>query len=371
MTGVQTCALPILGSAKLIGESANVVRIMSIHKSKGLEFPVVFLSHTHKKFNLRDLNEVILMHQDLGLGPTLIDTAKKLKYTTAAKQAISLKIKQETLSEEERILYVALTRAKEKLIITGRSKDFQKELAEKEKNLAMYEDEEFKIDYKLMKKCSSYLDWLEYVYLFHQGKTISLKGKQLELSDIITLQTFAKQDLIKELQVIEEKEEIEITKVIQEEVEKQKDVDISGLKQNLEWKYAYEVDTKLPTKTSVTKLKQEQENQLPSLGKQVNWEEDESEERLQYIQVKPLENEKVTKLTPAQKGTLVHLCIQKLDERKEYELQDIQNLIQELAQKEIITSIEAKAIDANLVYRYTKSELFQKLKKAKDRKSVV
>ena len=86
---------------------------------------------------------------------------------------------------------------------------------------------------------------------------------------------------------------------------------------------------------------------------------------MQYIQVNPLETEKVTKLTPAQKGTLVHLCIQKLDERKEYELQDIQNLIQELAQKEIITSIEAEAIDSNLVYRYTKSELFQKLKKAK------
>lgn len=374
-----------LSSAKLIGESANVIRIMSIHKSKGLEFPVVFLSHTHKKFNLRDLNEVILMHQDLGLGPTLINTPKKLKYTTAAKQAISLKIKQETLSEEERILYVALTRAKEKLIITGRSKDLQKELAEKEKNLAMYEDEEFKIDYKLMKKCSSYLDWLEYVYLFHQGKTISLKGKQLELSDIITLQTFAKQDLIKELQVTEEKQETKITELIQKEVEKQKDVDISGLKQNLEWKYAYEVDTKLPTKTSVTKLKQEQENRIPSLEDQVNWEEENQisnvldiegnlenkvsrkleEKQLQYIQVKPLENEKVTKLTPAQKGTLVHLCIQKLDERKEYELQDIQNLIQELVQKEIITQLEAEVIDANLVYRYTQSELFKKLKKAK------
>ncbi len=374
-----------LSSAKLIGESANVIRIMSIHKSKGLEFPVVFLSHTHKKFNLRDLNEVILMHQDLGLGPTLINTPKKLKYTTAAKQAISLKIKQETLSEEERILYVALTRAKEKLIITGRSKDFQKALQAKEKNLAMYEAEEFKIDYKLMKKCSSYLDWLEYVYLFHQEKTISLKGKQLELSDIITLQTFAKQDLIKELQVTEEKQETKITELIQAEVEKQKDIDLSEMKKSLEWKYAYEVDTKLPTKTSVTKLKQEKENRLPSLESQVNWEEENQisnvldlegnlenkvsrkleEKQLQYIQVKPLENEKVTKLTPAQKGTLVHLCIQKLDERKEYELQDIQNLIQELVQKEIITSIEAEAIDANLVYRYTQSELFKKLKKAK------
>lgn len=391
-----------LGSAKLIGESANVVRIMSIHKSKGLEFPVVFLSHTHKRFNLRDLNEVILMHQDLGLGPTLIDTTKKLKYTTTAKQAISLKVKQETLSEEERILYVALTRAKEKLIITGRSKDLQKALQEKEKNLSIYgdcsENDDVKIDYKLMKKCNSYLDWLEYVYLFHQGKTISLKGKQLELSDIITLNTFSKQDLIKELQMTEEKQQTDITKLIQKEVEKQEDTDLSELKQSLEWKYAYEIDTKLPTKTSVTKLKQEQINRLPSLEEQVNWEEegynmepevgetievfstkeqlDNKEIRnlkemqklnqLKYIQVKTLENEKETKLTPAQKGTLVHLCIQKLDEKKEYELQDIQNLIQELAQKEIITEVEKNAIDVDLVHSYTKSELFQKLKKAKE-----
>lgn len=370
-----------LSSAKLIGESANVIRIMSIHKSKGLEFPVVFLSHTHKKINLRDLNEVILMHQDLGIGPTLIDTSKKLKYTTTAKQAISLKVKQETLSEEERILYVALTRAKEKLIITGRSKDFQKALQEKEKNLSIYAGEnEFKIDHRLMKKCNSYLDWLEYVYLFHQRKTISLKGRQLELSDIITLNTFAKQDLIKELQVTEEKEETEIAKLIQEEVEKQKDTDFSELKQSLEWKYAYEVDTKLPTKTSVTKLKQEQANQLPSLNSHKNWEEDgsstkgeaenlekmQTSNQLKYIQVKALGSEEATKLTPAQKGTLVHLCIQKLDETKEYELQDIQNFIQELVQKEIITEMEVNAIDVNLVYSYTKSELFQKLKKAKE-----
>lgn len=379
-----------LSSAKLIGESANVIRIMSIHKSKGLEFPVVFLSHTHKKFNLRDLNEVILMHQDLGIGPTLIDANKKLKYTTTAKQAISLKVKQETLSEEERILYVALTRAKEKLIITGRSKDFQKALQEKEKNLSIYAGEnEFKIDHRLMKKCNSYLDWLEYVYLFHQGKTISLKGRQLELSDIITLNTFAKQDLIKELQVTGEKEETEITKLIQEEVEKQKDIDLSELKQSLEWKYAYEVDTKLPTKTSVTKLKQGKANQLPSLNSHKNWEEGESNSKLEvvgrleneedanlekmqtsnqlkYIQVKALGSEEATKLTPAQKGTLVHLCIQKLDETKEYELQDIQNFIQELVQKEIITEMEVNAIDVNLVYSYTKSELFQKLKKAKE-----
>ena len=75
---------------------------MSIHKSKGLEFPVVFLCNSQKKFNMQDLNESILLHQDLGLGPTFIDTKKKIKYSTLAKEAIKLQMKQETLSEEER-----------------------------------------------------------------------------------------------------------------------------------------------------------------------------------------------------------------------------------------------------------------------------
>ena len=419
-----------LASAKLIGENANVIRIMSIHKSKGLEFPVVFLCNTHKKFNLRDLNDVILMHQDLGLGPTLIDTEKKLKYNTVAKKAIGLKVKQETLSEEERILYVALTRAKEKLIITGRSRDLTKSLQEKERNLSIYPvTDDFKIDSKLLKKCNSYLDWLEYVYLFHLDNKIFLKGKEMELSDIIELKTYPKQDLIKELQVQEEREEKNIEEAIQEEVQKQEDEEKEGqnnnqndiflaekemkdkdiekqknieekkakslqeIKEMLEWKYLYEVDTKLPTKTSVSKLKQEQANKLPSLKDETNWEELENDEgnvsevniqeqagktaenrleekqvasNMKYIKVEELENTKSSTITPAQKGTLVHLCIQKLDEKKDYQLKDIQELIQSLVEKEIITEIEENAIDSNLVYSYTQSDLFQELKQAKE-----
>ena len=120
-----------LSSAKLIGENENVIRIMSIHKSKGLEFPVVFLSCMGKQFNLQDLNDNIILHQDLGFGPKYINPDKKIEYTTLAKEAIKLKAKVETLSEEMRVLYVALTRAKEKLIITGVSKDLEKSFREK------------------------------------------------------------------------------------------------------------------------------------------------------------------------------------------------------------------------------------------------
>lgn len=136
-----------MDSAKIISENEDVVRIMSIHKSKGLEFPVVILASTAKKFNLQDLNEQIIIHQDLGIGVKYIDEKRKIEYPTLAKQAISLSVTKETLSEEMRILYVALTRAKEKLIITGISKDFEKDKAKKKELLGVRKCGENKLKY--------------------------------------------------------------------------------------------------------------------------------------------------------------------------------------------------------------------------------
>ena len=121
-----------MASAKIIGENENVVRIMSIHKSKGLEFPVVFLANSSKKINLMDLNSNMLLHQILGFGPKYINFDRKIEYSTIAREAIKILTKEETISEEMRVLYVALTRAKEKLIITGLSKDVEKSFKEKE-----------------------------------------------------------------------------------------------------------------------------------------------------------------------------------------------------------------------------------------------
>ena len=127
-----------LSSAKLIGENEDVIRIMSIHKSKGLEFPIVFLCNTGKKFNMKDLNENIILHQELGIGPKFIDTEKRIEYNTLAKEALKIKAQKEIISEEERVLYVGLTRAKEKLIITGISKDLKKDLEKKKELLSTY-----------------------------------------------------------------------------------------------------------------------------------------------------------------------------------------------------------------------------------------
>lgn len=353
-----------LASAKLIGENEDVIRIMSIHKSKGLEFPVVFLCNSHKKFNMQDLNDIILLHQDIGFGPTIMDTTKKIKYSSIAKDAIKLKMKQETLSEEQRILYVALTRAKEKLYITGRSKDFTKYVQDKNKVLEMYESENIKLDAKLMKKANSYLDWIMYVYLFNQGRTITLKGEQYKLSDIITLNVSNKKDLLKTLAKEEVVEQIDLKEKIGQILKNKSDEENKksdqALKELLEWKYDYIVDTTLPTKSSVTKIKQEK-IKLEEMLKGI--ESEEVEYKKSYT---PKFMQEDKKISNAEKGTLVHLCIQRLDERKDYELKDIQNMILNLVEKEIITKNEADAIDVNLIYQYTKSQLFEELRQAKE-----
>lgn len=353
-----------LASAKLIGENEDVIRIMSIHKSKGLEFPVVFLCNSHKKFNMQDLNDNILLHQDIGFGPTIMDTTRKIKYSSIAKDAIKLKMKQETLSEEQRILYVALTRAKEKLYITGRSKDFNKYVQDKNKVLEMYESENIKLDAKLMKKANSYLDWIMYVYLFNQGRTITLKGESYKLSDIITLNVSNKKDLLKTLAKEEVVEQIDLKEKIGQILKNKSDEENKkseqALKELLEWKYDYIVDTTLPTKSSVTKIKQEK-IKLEEILKGI--ESEEVEYKKSYT---PKFMQEDKKISNAEKGTLVHLCIQRLDERKDYELKDIQNMILNLVEKEIITKNEADAIDVNLIYQYTKSQLFEELRQAKE-----
>ena len=324
-----------LSSAKLIGENENVIRIMSIHKSKGLEFPVVFLCGTGKSFNMRDLNEDILLHQDMGIGPKLIDFERRIEYDTLAKEAIKLKIKLETLSEEQRILYVALTRAKEKLIITGISKDLEKDFKQKRELLQIYNENMNIIDYKLVKKYKTYLDWLELVYLKNENK----------ITDIATLYTYTKTDLEKELN---NKEQEKLNNIKEKIFENTKDLkDTENIKEILNWKYRYKKSSEIPTKTAVTRLKAEEDK------------------KIELTEI-PKFMEKEKKITPAEKGTLMHLCMQRLNEKQTYTKETIKQMIQSLVLKEIITTTEADAINIDTLYKYTKSALWNDLSKAKE-----
>ena len=111
------------GEAGLLDENADVVRIMTIHKSKGLEFPVVFAAGLGGRFNLQDVNRSLLTDMDLGIATDYTDPVRRLRNKTLRRLALSAKLKEESLSEELRVLYVAMTRAREKLILTAASDD--------------------------------------------------------------------------------------------------------------------------------------------------------------------------------------------------------------------------------------------------------
>ena len=114
------------GEATLLGENENLVRIMSIHKSKGLEFPVVILAGMSKSFNNRDAAASVVIDAELGIGASAVNLETRTKSPTVIKNAIGLKIRLDNMYEELRVLYVALTRAKEKLIMIGTVKNPEK-----------------------------------------------------------------------------------------------------------------------------------------------------------------------------------------------------------------------------------------------------
>lgn len=332
-----------MDSAKIIGENEDVVRIMSIHKSKGLEFPIVFLSGTGKKFNLMDLNDNILLHQDIGIGPKYIDYERKIEYNTLAKTAIGYKTKQETISEEMRILYVALTRAKEKLFITGISKDFEKEIKKKKDLLDIYGGKT--INSNILKNYRSYLDWLELVYL----------KNETNIKDIVDLQVYQKEELLNNLKFedINKKEDDWNFK------DKLSDRENESIKELLNWNYENIVSTKIEAKSSVTKIKEMENENINVLF------EEKLENKTESLQKPKFLNEDI-KITKARVGTLMHLCIQKLDEKLDYDYNEISNVIDKLVECSIITKKEAEAIDKEKLLEYTKSDLFMNLKNAKE-----
>ena len=326
-----------LGSAKIIGENEDVIRIMSIHKSKGLEFPVVFLSSTGKKFNMQDLNKKVLLHQDIGLGPTYTNYEKKIEYPTLAKEAIKIVTKREVLAEEMRVLYVALTRAKEKLVITGIEKDVNDSIDSKQKELEIYKDNiENKMNPNLVGKYKSYIDWIELVYLKNKDK------------DIMKFNIINKKDILKEN--TEEKEENkDIIKEIQNRnVSKE---NINKIKQELEWKYKFEESVELPSELSVSKIK-ELKNNVQLQNQEVSF-------------AKPNFLIEKTELTGAQKGTIMHLCLQKLNHKEEYDLEKLKRMVKSLVEKEIILQKEADSVNYNKILEFFKSDIWKEMKEAK------
>lgn len=325
------------GSAKILGSDANVVRIMSIHKSKGLEFPVVFLVQSGKGFNFIDMRKDILLHQDIGIGIDFIDIEKNIFEPTIYKESIKLKLQREILSEEMRILYVALTRAKEKLIVVGTLKGF-----EKKKSVYMNVTDE-KIKAYKVESGKNYLDWILMAVL---------KGNSELYFDKILEENKTRKDIfeIKKWNLLELKDREK------DKIENKRNYEIKGdISQNvydeidrrLTYKYKYEKLRNIPTKLTVTEIKK------------IN--ADENSEILYEARItKPNFIEK-KKISASEIGTATHKIVERLDYSKENTYETIKNRVNDLVLNKTITQEESESISIEKISNLFKSKLGEKL----------
>lgn len=345
-----------MGSAKILGENEDVVRIMSIHKSKGLEFPVVFLCGTGKQFNLMDLNKNILYHDELGFGPDFVDLEKRVSIGTIAKEAIKKKMKLETLSEEVRILYVACTRAKEKLIITGTVNNIQKSIEKWVSSASL--------DYNLILpseilKGKSYLDWIGMSLCQHNdGKVLREKiavSNEISKDDNSKwdIKLWKRSDIVvnNEEGKLEEEKEVKLS-ILEEEYDK----DVYGeVDKRLSYKYPLKESTKLKSNISVSDLKKRNAEFIDQNVESINIEEVESKNKRTIITPKFLQEEKG--LTAAEKGTAVHFVMKKIDLDKVSSIHEIKDQIQYLYENDFILEEEMKAVNPSKILNFFKSDL--------------
>ena len=355
-----------VSEAKLISEDANVVRIMSIHKSKGLEFPIVFLANTNKKFNFRADDSNLVLHQKLGFGAVVYDMDKKTSFNSIMKKKIEKFKKNEQIAEEMRLLYVAMTRAKEKLIITGRVKDYENLREEISSGI----DERGNIsNYKIL-KINNYLDWIlsSIDNLTVYGKSLNCLGREENFSgneDLkFQLNVNTKTEEFIEYQRI--KEEIKTNEIISEEDDIEVKNEMRTVKQFLEDRfnkeYIYKNILNKPSSITVSEIKK------------MIQEEDEEKHQKYYKENFALktpsfihQGEEKVGFNSAEKGTIFHLAMQLLDFSKFY-TEDVSKIREEVklqinsfVEKNIMGLDEAETININWIVKFIQSDIFKEI----------
>ena len=355
-----------VSEAKLISEDANVVRIMSIHKSKGLEFPIVFLANTNKKFNFRADDSNLVLHQKLGFGAIVYDMDKKTSFNSIMKKKIEKFKKNEQIAEEMRLLYVAMTRAKEKLIITGRVKDYENLREEISSGI----DERGNIsNYKIL-KINNYLDWIlsSIDNLSVYGKSLNCLGREenfLGNEDLkFQLNVNTKTEEFIEYQRI--KEEVKTNKIISDndslEIKKEMRTVKEFLEDRFNKEYVYKNVLNKPSSITVSEIKK------------MIQEEDEEKHQKYYKENFVLktpsfihQGEEKVGFNSAEKGTIFHLAMQLLDFLK-FDTEDISKIREEVklqinsfVEKNIMSLDEAETIKINWIVKFIQSDIFKEI----------
>ena len=304
--------------------SASAVKIMSIHKSKGLEFPVVFLCDTGRRFNTQDQRETVLVHPELGLGPKRVDTERRIQYPTLARTAITRRLDREMRSEEMRLLYVALTRAKERLYITAALKNAGKALEKAEASVSVPMAPE------TLSQARSMAGWLMYACIADDGRNISC--------------TVCGDSRSEEKTVTESPERAAADEAA-----------LAELQRRLSFAYPYSSAAELPSKITATELKgrENADTDAESLVKPSAF----------SFRMPDLDGGE-RKLTAAERGVATHLVLQYMDFEKGRSRKGISEETERLREEKFISKREAEAVNVSAIERLFRSELGQRMLKA-------
>ena len=323
--------------------SASGVRIMSVHRSKGLEFPVVVLADLNRTFSRQDMNQPVLVHPQLGAGAERVDTARHIRYDTLSKTALALTLERESKAEEMRILYVALTRAKEKLILVDAMKHGEKHLRE----LIALSGVPVQPEAVSGAKCPG--DWLllpllhttaagelhQFAELWPQELDEGPEGLTVQLHHVGGEQDAQPAD---------------------EPAETARGEDVLPDAAALSFRYGHPAASVTPSKVTATQLKGRELDQEIAEGAPPHWHE--------LMPEKPRFMQEAQGLSAAERGTAMHLVMQYLD-LSASSGDDVRSQVAALAQRRLLTAEQAASLDIPALVRFLSSPLAERIRRAR------
>ena len=350
------------GEASLQDENMDVVHLMSIHKSKGLEFPIVFVSGIGKKFNTKDAKSSIVIHPELGVGMDAVNVIGRTKIPTLLKKIIQKKIVLENTAEELRVLYVAMTRAKEKLIITGAIKNLET-LLDKLRKLGKRDTKQ--LPYGELTKASCYMDWILpalyrnqcFVPVVEQfGKIVPFTNPLFQEHVPIITRVLDEAEI--DANAVEEYVESEVTKQILQKWDTSEiyDEEIKAqIQEQFSYAYPYMHNQIIKQKMSVSELKKRA------------YEEETSETLFAEEDVIPLlpnfMQEKVQHMG-AFRGTAYHRLLELLDFSRDYSEEDVVDEVNHFVEQGLMELEMKECINAKDILRFLNSSIGKRMQRA-------
>ncbi len=348
-----------LGAARALSEQEDVVRIMTIHKSKGLEFPAVILGAMDKQFNFMDLKRRYLLHKDLGFASKYIDPVKRITYPTLFHHALQKEKLRELLAEEMRVLYVALTRAKEKLVMVGNVASFEKKQQKWEK---MIDHSEWILPAHYRIESKTYLDWVGPALIRHKQNDVL---RTMDIDDAV----------LQEIQIDPSEWNVSIVHgssltnldetVTEADLERkenivkwqQLDLDDNELDEavndRLSYTYPYLEAATHRAKQTVTEIKRQREIKDEYSGDQL------IQTFHAPIVKRPAFMQKQKPVTAAERGTAMHTVMQHIPMTRPMNASEIEEFVEQLAEQEILTKQEAEVINIDAVEQFFMTPIAQ------------